>query len=255
VQPGSRLLGIRVSPSIAGSLFGALDYLTAFPYGCVEQTMSSFLPNIVVTKPSMSRPQGQSGHRRGAARRSAPASTGLNNFQHEDGGWGWWETDESHPFMTAYVVAGLAQAQNRRRAGGCRPHENGAKWIAKAFAADPKLAFDLRAYMQYALVVAGKPDASGLEQVFAQRSKLTPYGLAIFGLALELVKDARAAQISTALETTRRAGRRAGMVDHLSRPDARFLRGRHARGHRLRREVPLSPAPRFRAPSQGRRSG
>ena len=50
VQPGSRLLGIRISPSIAGSLFSALDYLTTFPYGCVEQTMSSFLPNIVVTQ-------------------------------------------------------------------------------------------------------------------------------------------------------------------------------------------------------------
>ena len=49
VQPGSRSLAIRVSPSIAGSLFGALDYLTSFPYGCVEQTMSSFLPNIMVT--------------------------------------------------------------------------------------------------------------------------------------------------------------------------------------------------------------
>ncbi len=31
-----------------GSLFGALDYLTSFPYGCVEQTMSSFLPDITV---------------------------------------------------------------------------------------------------------------------------------------------------------------------------------------------------------------
>ena len=34
----------------AGSLFGALDYLTTFPYGCVEQTMSSFLPNLMVTQ-------------------------------------------------------------------------------------------------------------------------------------------------------------------------------------------------------------
>ncbi len=49
VQPGSRTLSVRLSPSIAGSLFGALDYLTSFPYGCVEQTMSSFLPNITVS--------------------------------------------------------------------------------------------------------------------------------------------------------------------------------------------------------------
>ena len=30
----------------------------------------------------------------------------LYTFQHEDGGWGWWQTDETHPFMTAYVLAG-----------------------------------------------------------------------------------------------------------------------------------------------------
>ncbi len=50
-------------------------------------------------------------------KRSAPASTACTAFQHEDGGWGWWETDDSHPFMTAYVVAGLAQAQAAGVAG------------------------------------------------------------------------------------------------------------------------------------------
>jgi uncharacterized protein YfaS (alpha-2-macroglobulin family) len=200
VQPGSRLLGIRISPSIAGSLFGALDYLTTFPYGCVEQTMSSFLPNIVVTqavnelglKVSLDTAAVQQKIRAGIDR--------LNNFQHEDGGWGWWETDDSHPFMTAYVVAGLAQAKAAGVQVDAERIENGAKWIGKAFAADPKLAFDLRAYMQYALVVAGTPDAAALGHVFEQRAKLSPYGLAIFGLALELVKDARAGEIAAALE-------------------------------------------------------
>ena len=200
VQAGSRLLGIRISPSIAGSLFGALDYLTTFPYGCVEQTMSSFLPNIVVTqavnelglKVSLDTAAVQQKIRAGIDR--------LNNFQHEDGGWGWWETDESHPFMTAYVVAGLAQAKAAGVQVDAARIENGAKWIGKAFAADPKLAFDLRAYMQYALVVAGTPDGAALGQVFEQRAKLSPYGLAIFGLALELAKDARAGEIAAALE-------------------------------------------------------
>ena len=200
VQPGSRLLGIRVSPSIAGSLFGALEYLTTFPYGCVEQTMSSFLPNIVVTqavnelglKVSLDTDDVQRKIRAGIDR--------LNNFQHPDGGWGWWETDESHPFMTAYVVAGLAQAKAAGVQVETERIENGAKWISQAFAADPKLAFDLRAYMQYALVLAGQPDANALGQVFEQRGKLTPYGLAVLGLALELAKDARAAQIATTLE-------------------------------------------------------
>ncbi len=36
---------------MAGSLLGALDFLTArIPYGCTEQTLSSFLPNLLVTR-------------------------------------------------------------------------------------------------------------------------------------------------------------------------------------------------------------
>ena len=41
---------MEVSPSIAGSLFSALDYLTSYPYGCTEQTMSSYLPNVIVAE-------------------------------------------------------------------------------------------------------------------------------------------------------------------------------------------------------------
>ncbi len=46
----SHALDLSVTPSVAGTIFGALDYLTSYPYGCTEQTMSSFLPNIVVAK-------------------------------------------------------------------------------------------------------------------------------------------------------------------------------------------------------------
>ena len=33
----------------------------------------------------------------------------LKDYQHEDGGWGWWKEDESRVSMTAYVVGGLGQ--------------------------------------------------------------------------------------------------------------------------------------------------
>ena len=35
----------------------------------------------------------------------------LYSFQHGDGGWGFWQYDESNPFITAYVVNGLIHAQ------------------------------------------------------------------------------------------------------------------------------------------------
>jgi len=202
VEPGSRLLAIRVSPSIAGSLFGALEYLTSFPYGCVEQTMSSFLPNVIVTqvvrdlglKVNLDQAAVQEKIRAGLDR--------LYSFQHEDGGWGWWETDESHPFMTAYVVAGLSQAQAAGVQVNAGAVEKGVAWVQKSLAQDSKLAADLRAYMVYSLGAAGKDDAASLSQIYDQRAKLSPYGLALLGLALEQAKDGRAGEVGATLEQT-----------------------------------------------------
>jgi hypothetical protein len=200
VQAGSRTLSIRVAPSIVGSLFGVLEYLTSFPYGCVEQTMSSFLPNITVAqairdlglKTELDQGALQEKIRAGLDR--------LYAFQHEDGGWGWWETDESQHFMTAYVVAGLAQAKAAGVEVNPEAIRKGAVWLRKAFAADPRLAGDLRAYMAYALVASGNSSGPELESVFGRRSDLSPYGLALLGLALEGVKDTRAGEIASALE-------------------------------------------------------
>jgi len=200
VAPGSRSLSIQMAPSIAGSLFGALEYLTSYPYGCVEQTMSSFLPNIVVTqamrdlglKVDLDQAALQEKIRAGLDR--------LYGLQHDDGGWGWWETDESQPFMTAYVVAGLAQAQAAGLAVKPEAIPKGAAWVLSSFQKDARLAADLRAYMVYALAMAARTDATAVNQVYEQRGKLSPYGLALLGLALELNKDARAADLAAALE-------------------------------------------------------
>lgn len=200
VQPGSRSILLRVSPSIAGSLFAALDYLISFPYGCVEQTMSSFLPNITVRqavrdlglKVDLDQAALDEKIRAGLER--------LYGFQHQDGGWGWWESDESHPFMTAYVVAGLTQAQAAGVNVKADAVQNGAAWLKREFARDPKLAGDLRAYMQYALAAAGQADSAALDELYGSRAKLSPYGLALLGLALEQAKDGRAAAVAGELE-------------------------------------------------------
>ncbi len=110
-ESGSRSLSIRLSSSVAGSIFQALDFLTSFPYGCVEQTMSSFLPNLMVTRAMRS----VSGVPKvDEVRLQEQVKSGLDRLygmQHDDGGWGWWTSDQSQPFMTAYVVNGLAEAK------------------------------------------------------------------------------------------------------------------------------------------------
>ncbi|MDQ3804645.1 MAG: MG2 domain-containing protein [Acidobacteriota bacterium] len=113
-DPNARSLRIEVAPSVAGALFGALDYLTSFPYGCTEQTMSSFLPNVIVAQALRNVEAASVRDENTLGRKVRRGLKRLYAFQHDDGGWGWWKDDETNPWMTAYVVDGFAQA---RRAG------------------------------------------------------------------------------------------------------------------------------------------
>jgi uncharacterized protein YfaS (alpha-2-macroglobulin family) len=192
-SPNSRKIEVAVTPSPAGSIFGALEYLTSFPYGCTEQTMSSFLPNLVVAQ-ALAELKLEGRIDRAALDKKLRAGLDrLYDFQHPDGGWGWWQTDESHVFMTAYVLAGLAQA---RAAGqGVKPAaiENGAKWLRTQ-----KAEGDLLAYVTYALALAGGRD---FDAAWKARGSLSAYGLAFLGLALDAAGDARAAEIAALVES------------------------------------------------------
>ncbi len=41
---------MQINPSLAATALDALPYLADYPYGCVEQTMSRFLPSVIVAK-------------------------------------------------------------------------------------------------------------------------------------------------------------------------------------------------------------
>src|SRR5207302_10522436 len=44
----STKLTLNIAPSLASTMLTALDELVGYPYGCVEQTMSRFLPTVIV---------------------------------------------------------------------------------------------------------------------------------------------------------------------------------------------------------------
>jgi len=201
VEPGSRSIAVRLSPSIAGSLFNAVDYLTTFPYGCVEQTMSSFLPNIIVTGALKELKLKVAYDEAGLQQKIRAGLDRLYMFQHEDGGWGWWQTDESHPFMTAYVVAGLAQAKRAGVQVDDSVIDKGAQWVRQRSVTGAPIGADLRAYMEYSLALAYPGmHKSDVDQAYARRPQMSAYGLAFLGLTMELEKDQRAGEIAAAVE-------------------------------------------------------
>lgn len=210
-NPAARTLRIEASPSVAGTLFGALDYLTGYPYGCTEQTMSSFLPNVIVAqalkdvKTASIRASNELGKKvqRGLDR--------LYDYQHDDGGWGWWKYDTSDPFMTAYVVDGLMMAEragyqvdrsriDRARSSLRRMIDSGKT------EADRPLDVETRSYMVYGLEQSGDLDSRYVNDLFAKRGELQPYGRALLALTLKLRRDdGRARQIASDIESSARS--------------------------------------------------
>ena len=205
----ARSLRIEASSSVAGTLFGALDYLTSFPYGCTEQTMSSFLPNVIVVQTLKDVKGTQIRANNDLPKKVQRGLDRLYSYQHDDGGWGWWKDDTTDPFMSAYVVDGLTLAG---RAGfqieQWRLDRGREKLVAMLDAnkrddgnpIDP----ETRAYMIYALVESGATDAHYLEQLYANHEHMEPYGRALLALALKQRGDDRALEIAGEIEGTAR---------------------------------------------------
>ncbi len=197
----TRNLEITLSPSIAGAMFGAIDYLTQFPYGCTEQTLSSFVPNITVSKALRDLGIQSDVNDKQLAEKIRAGLDRLYDFQHEDGGWGWWKTDDSSVFMTTAAVAGLGQAKAAGQQLKEGALENGVKWLRAAYDKEPRMLPDLKAYVAWALATAGAADAKVVSDIRGKQKGLTPYGVALLGMTYELAGDkAGAAEMAGLLE-------------------------------------------------------
>lgn len=206
-NPASRMVSVSLAPSMAGSLLGALDYLTSFPYGCTEQTLSSFLPNVMVTRTLTDLKIAPTERLNLIDRQVAAGLRRLADYQHDDGGWGWWKTDENHPFMTAYALYGLIEAKQAGYQVEDHRIENGARALTEMYAEYPNAEPDLKAYMAYILRRAS-PDGDGLGNyrhadalnlLWDARSRMSAYGRALLLLTLDEIKDGRGNELAQTL--------------------------------------------------------
>lgn len=201
----ARNLRIEASPSIAGALFSALDYLTSYPYGCTEQTMSSFLPNIVVAQALKDVPTAKIRASNDLDKKVQRGMDRLYAYQHGDGGWGWWKDDKSDPFMTAYVVDGLTMASRAGYQVDIWRRDQGREKLQSLLAAGKNdngnpIDDETRAYMIYAYTESGEGDTRYLEELYGKRGSLGPYGRALLALALQEKKDGRAREVASLIE-------------------------------------------------------
>lgn len=98
---------LSVATSLAGPLLDSLGDLVDYPYGCTEQTMSRFMPAVVVLRAlrdlGLRKPELEAKIADVAQRSQAR----LRNLQHPSGGFGWFAQDPPDRGMTALVLEGL----------------------------------------------------------------------------------------------------------------------------------------------------
>jgi len=190
-------LTVRVQPSIAAVMLDALPHLIDYPYGCTEQTMSRFLPAAIVARTL--RKNGRDVHELEAKLRDVAAMSNqrLRDFQHDDGGWGWWKDDQSNGFMTAYVVWGFALAKEAGMEVDAEAVKAGVAYLDHQLVKDEdaweEQAWELhaigawRAATHDAKVAAEEQKA--IENVWKHRERLSSYSRALFTLAAHDLGD------------------------------------------------------------------
>jgi uncharacterized protein YfaS (alpha-2-macroglobulin family) len=196
VDLSSSKIVISASASPVAAVLNSLDDLIDYPYGCVEQTMSRFLPALIVQN-SM-KELGLTPTNRMKNELPNVISQGLKrlySFQHSsDGGWGWWKDDDTDPFMTAYVVHGLAIAKQN---GNSIDQDilSKAIWNLKSWL-DNKKEIDIttKAYLIYSLAIANNSEKIFENTVLLSyinkldQQKLNSYSKALIVLAYSILE-------------------------------------------------------------------
>ncbi|MBI5353104.1 MAG: Ig-like domain-containing protein [Chloroflexi bacterium] len=194
-------LSIEVSPSLAASMGSALTYLEDYKYLCMEQTISRFLPNVISSRAlkvaGIPFPE--------QADLDAQVNAALQRIyakQLYDGGWNWWDGQESDPQTSTYVVYGLLEAKESGYVISETVLSNGINYLKGNLPDlrrnDASWQFNRHAFMLYVLARADALGAGQTNFIFEHRASLDLYGEAYLAQAMYLL-DPEDSRISTLL--------------------------------------------------------
>jgi hypothetical protein len=164
---------LSLAPSLLGALPTAMDYLVNYAYACVEQTVSRLVPSLLITgNPDLFTDTLKSKAYDKVIDKSLAR---LESMQRGDGGWTWWYTGKSDPFITLYVVENLQLAEKLgykvspqllERAGGYMSNS------AKDFGSELSLSKDADLLALRVLTVSKNGDQNKAKKILRELTSL-----------------------------------------------------------------------------------
>lgn len=199
----SGALNIKVQPSLAAGMTDGLAYLEHFPYECIEQTVSRFLPNVISTRALKSAGIQDQELEESLGEQVNTALQRLYNWQNPDGGWGWWNNEKSDALTSAYVLLGFIEGEEAGYGVDKAAIERAVNYLRTQIVPltglkDPAH-INRQAFLLYVLARAGSPDVSSTVQLYDQRQRMALYARAFLTQALHTIDsdDQRLATLLT----------------------------------------------------------
>ncbi len=189
-------LNVEVSPSLAASMTSGLNYLNDYPYLCMEQTVSRFLPNVIAAR-ALKEAGITSPLKNNLDANVSAALQRIYAKQLYDGGWNWWDGSESDPQTSAYVIYGLLEAKKSGYVVSQDVLDNGVNYLKENLPDlkrnDASWKFNRHAFMLYVLAQANQLGAGQTNFIYENRASLDNYGKAYLAQALYILdkKDSR----------------------------------------------------------------
>ncbi len=185
-------LTVKISPSLVAGMTDGLDFLKHYPYECIEQTISRFLPNVLTTKVLETAGLSDPKLKENLNEQVNMALQRLYNWQRPDGGWGWWpDSPEGDTLTSSYVILGLVEAKS----AGYHINQdtlnrsiNYLKGKLKSLGKlDEQYLLNRQAFMLYVLAKAENPQVSLTSAMYDSRQSLSLYARAYLAEALWLI--------------------------------------------------------------------
>lgn len=192
-------LRVTVAPTLAIYLPTSLEFLATFPYGCAEQTVSSFVPNIALSQlksfdqfSTISAPNLEKNVQTGLQT--------LYKFQRPDGGFGYWEgSGRSYPYLTAYILHALKMTKDAGYAVDNHVIDRALPYLKSALKNGKVTDFiddRTRVYGYFVLSEFGTNDIPALNFAYKTRLDLPLFSRAYLAMAYKNAKnDDRAQEI------------------------------------------------------------